>query len=145
MQENFEQIVEFTPAYDKRDPDPKKDYGIHGVNLRFVLKGPKGAVHFLLYTSWHLSHVREKLETCDRILSQPIPADVGYHSPVPMNEWQTEPTAANCDYLDGKSCYYDGSGLAADDAFNALTEHGDEGVWQYLRRYYQAIFNGGNE
>ena len=145
MQENFEQIMEFTPAYDKRDPDPKKDYGIHGVNLRFVLKGSKGAVQFLLFTGWHLPHVREELEGRDPILSQPIPADVGYHSPIPLHEWQIEPDFESCDYLDGKPCYYDGSGLAADDAFNALTENGDEGVWQYLRRYYQAIFNGGDE
>lgn len=42
-------LVEWTPAYDKQ---PK--YGIHGMELRFVLKGPEGATQFLLYTNWLL-------------------------------------------------------------------------------------------
>ena len=144
MQETFEQIVEFTPAYDKRDSDPKKNYGVGSVQMRLVLKGPAGAVHFLLLTDWYLPDVRKEWDA-KNYHSHAIPADVGYHSPIPMNEWQTEPTAANCDYLDGKPCYYDGSGLAADDAFKTLVEHGDEGIWEYLRRYYQAVFDGGDE
>jgi len=51
----LERIIQFTPAYDKR---PK--YGIHGVNLRFLLKGPKGAIQFLLFTNWMTPKVREE-------------------------------------------------------------------------------------
>ena len=43
----FEKIVHAEPAFDKRNGDPKKNYGIHGVNLRFVLKSKLGAVQFL--------------------------------------------------------------------------------------------------
>lgn len=50
---NLERIVRFEPAYDKRD----KNYGIHGVQVRFVLKGAEGAVQFLLYTNWQLPHI----------------------------------------------------------------------------------------
>ena len=32
----MEKITEFCPAYDKRDPNPKKSCGIHGVELRMV-------------------------------------------------------------------------------------------------------------
>jgi len=37
----IERIVEFDPAYDERN-NPKGNYGIHGVNLRMILKGSKG-------------------------------------------------------------------------------------------------------
>lgn len=34
MSADFQEITQFTPAYDKRDPDPKKNFGVHGVSLR---------------------------------------------------------------------------------------------------------------
>lgn len=60
IREEFQEITEFSPAFDRRDPDPKKNFGIHGVELRMVLKGPEGAVQFVLYTNWQLPHVREE-------------------------------------------------------------------------------------
>lgn len=42
-----ERIVEFTPAFDKRSSDPSKDYGIHGVDMRMVLKGENAATQFV--------------------------------------------------------------------------------------------------
>jgi hypothetical protein len=58
----FERIVQFLPAFDKRHPDPSKNYGIHGVELRMVLKGPKGAVQFVLFTNWQLLHITRESE-----------------------------------------------------------------------------------
>jgi len=179
----FTQIVEFTPAYDKRDPDPKKNYGIHGVELRMVLKGPEGAVQFVLYTQWMLPHVQKETDkrTVQKILAggaaidldvfyHPMPADLGYHSPKPMYEGQkaqgsekydtqamlrnsermlqgavgeyeeiSQPTGtfSPCPYLDGKPCYYDGSGLNAERIYQVLLERGSQGVWEELEQYYQ--------
>ena len=56
----MEKIVKFYPAFDRRK-DPKGNYGIHGVDMRMILKGDKGAVQFVLYTNWHLPHVQEEL------------------------------------------------------------------------------------
>ena len=56
-----ERIVEFTPAFDKRSSDPSKDYGIHGVDMRMVLKGENAATQFVLFTNWHLPHVHDEL------------------------------------------------------------------------------------
>ena len=132
----MERIIEFSPAYDKRDPDPTKNYGIHGVSLRMVLKGQRGAVQFLLYTGWQLPHVRDEFKgTATHVL----PADVGYHSPVPLYEGQNKITES-CQYLDGQACYYDGSGLAAERFFDVLTQEGDVGVWRELERYYAETF-----
>jgi hypothetical protein len=95
---NLERIVQFEPAYDKRNPDPKKNYGISGVTMRMVLKGPAGAVQFLVYTHWNLPHVmREAAERAKRspdlaleleCFWKPLPADLGYHSKTPMFEGQ---------------------------------------------------------
>jgi hypothetical protein len=66
--ETFEREVTFTPAYDKRDANPAKSHGIHGVELRMVLKGKLGATQFVLFTNWQLPHVTAE---CDaRILAQ---------------------------------------------------------------------------
>ena len=56
-----ERITKIYPAWDRRDPNPSKDYGIHGAELRMVLKGELGATQFVLYTNWHLPHVTEEL------------------------------------------------------------------------------------
>lgn len=87
MKRKFEQIVELEPAFDKRHSDPSKNYGIHCVTLRMVLKGPEGAVQFVLYTGWFLPKVQEELERKGSHISlRPMPCDLGYHSPKPMYE-----------------------------------------------------------
>mgnify|MGYP000162019359 CR=1 FL=1 len=57
----MERIKEFTEAYDRRHEDPEKNYGIHGIDLRMILKGPLGAVQFVLYTQRMLKHVQQEL------------------------------------------------------------------------------------
>lgn len=140
----MERLIQFVPAWDRRSADPSKDYGVHGVELRFVLKGEKGAVQFVLYTNWQLPHVREELDrkNRDHFFCRPQPADLGYHSPVPLHEWQS-PCNDSCEYLDGKPCYYDGSSLNAMPVYGRLLREGDEGVWNALEDYYHSIFEEG--
>ena len=135
----FERITEFEPAFDKRDPDPNKNYGIHGVEIRFVLVGREGAVHFVLYTDWFLPAVQEELGHGDKPV-RPHGVDVGYHSPRPMFSGQD--ARDSCSYLGGKPCYYDGSSLRADDwVKDVLLPHGSEGVWNALVDEYEAVFH----
>lgn len=136
----MERIIEFSPAYDKR---PK--YGIHGVELRMVLKGPEGAVQFLLYTNWHLAHVQKELDEWvdshyPHLSCHPLPADLGYHSPVPRFEGHALINDDPCPYLDGKPCYYDGSGLNAKQIYKVLVEEGGEAVWRELEYFYHKVF-----
>ena len=136
---NLERIVEVEPAWDRRHADPNKNYGIHGAELRFLLKGPVGAVQFLIYTNWQLKHVEEEFrnkDTGDHILCRPMPADIGYHSFIPRYEGQ-EIIQENCPYLDGKPCYYDGSGLNALRVFELMVKEGGEAMWKYLEGYYK--------
>jgi hypothetical protein len=92
----------------------------------------------VLYTGWHLPHVRDEFKARGWD-SEPLPADVGYHSPVPMYEDQ-EPITKECEYLDGKPCYYDGSGLRADEVFDILATEGSDGVWRELEAFYLSTF-----
>ena len=185
----LKRIVKFAPAYDKRNPDPSKNYGVHGVELRMVLKGKEGAVQFLLFTNWMLPRVQldtdlrilskaskgvrlvpsvskelgplltkvskdlecaerladlrdsEELDLLDlQILYHPMPVDLGYHSPKPLYEDQTQ-ISDSCEYLDGRPCYYDGSGLNAKSIYEVLLKEGDKGVWRELEEYYKLTFN----
>lgn len=137
-----QRIIRFEPAYDRRDPDPLKNYGIHGVNLLFVLKGEKGAVQFLLFTNWYLPHVRDELEAkrTDWTLFRPMPADLGYHSKIRLHEWNDEkPQFDDCEWTEG-NCWYDGSGLNAEPVFQRLLREGDSGIWAALEDYYTSTF-----
>lgn len=143
----FERITEWSAAFDKRHADPKKNYGIHGVECRWILKGPKGAVQFLLYTNWQLPHVtREQMTTMlasdpigIKVKWCPLPADLGYHSPHPMYEGHQPIGDQPCPYIDAP-CYYDGSGLRAEDVYNILVEQGGEAVWEYMENEYNSLF-----
>lgn len=133
----MERLIEMAPAFDRRDSDPSKNYGIHGVEMRFVLKGPEGAVQFLLYTDWQLPHVARELKGKGHE-NRPMPADIGYHSPTPRYDGQTP--RENCEYLGGKTCYYDGSGCWAYGFFERLLEGGSDGLWKALECYYKRTF-----
>lgn len=144
----LERIIEFDPAFDRRDPVPSKNYGIHSVTLRFILKGELGAVQFIVYTNWHLPSVTKErdlkalTEPLDQIqlnvLFRPMAADLGYHSRKPMYDDQ-EMLSDKCPVLDGV-CYYDGSGLNAQPVFEILLKEGGEGVWSRLEEEYHTVF-----
>lgn len=144
---SFEKRIEFKPAFDKRHDDPKKNYGIHGVDLAFYLLGEKGAIQFIVYTSWHLPHVQDELDSkpidsrFPFLSHKPMAADLGYHSHKPMYEGQ-EHIMEDCPLLGWGKCYYDGSGLNAEKVFKVLTEEGSDGVWKYLENYYNETFEG---
>ena len=182
----FQRIVKKNKAFDKRHKDPEKNYGIHGVELHFILKGSHGASQFLLYTNRQLPHVQKEIvdrivlnnphlsahhkkllsyngaftkgkeleETIewqkflnslelgsDACLVEPMAADIGFHSPVPLYEGHepirhqlckmkfdgenfTPPVYGDpviCPYLDNDvPCYYDGSSLLAKDVWNGV-------------------------
>ncbi|MFA5937582.1 MAG: hypothetical protein WC822_06930 [Candidatus Paceibacterota bacterium] len=136
----MERIVNLTAAYDRRNPDPSENYGVHGVNMLFILKGKLGAVQFLLYTNWQLPHVRKEFEhRTDHYLCEPMPVDIGYHSPNKMWDDQS-PISDSCEWLDGKPCYYDGSGLYAEEVYVKMLNGGSDAVWKELESFYVKTF-----
>lgn len=140
----MEKTIKFEPAFDKRSSNPDKSYGIHGVSLSFTLKGKFGAIRFVLFTNWHLSHVEKELDNkmdkeCPHLYCYPQPADVEYHSLKPMYDGQ-KIAVDKCNCLGGKPCYYDISYSKADKIYEVLVEKGDEAVWKKLEEYYVDTF-----
>jgi hypothetical protein len=139
--------ITISAAFDKRHPEPAKNYGIHGCEMRFIYGDERGYVQFLLYTNWHLPEVEE-----DAILKgdssiarhfypfmmwqAPMAADLGYHAPAPQYEGQE---GRDCDLL-GTTCYYDGSSLNAERIWTVLRREGSEGVWRELEEYWMDLF-----
>lgn len=166
-QQKFERIVKFSPAYDGRPPQKgglkewrtknmepddgtdKTNYGIGSVQIRFVLKGPKGAIQFLVGTDWYPPHVQQATFDNPRAWRntyfqiRPDGWDVGYHSLTPMYDGQNT-VSDSCEYLDGKPCYYDGSSLRADTwVKEILLKEGSDGVWKAMEKEYVVRFEGG--
>ena len=142
----FTKEVTFYPAFDRRNPEPSKNSGIHGVEIIFVLKGKKGATQFVIYTNWFLPSVQKEQYWKGNISSrlkygspEPMGADIGYHSLTPQYKGQTK-TKDNCPYLDGKPCYYDGSSLRADEFIPAFLAGGSDAVWKMLEEDYRRRF-----
>ncbi len=131
----FKKKIQIMPAFDKRHPNPGKNYGIHGCNMLFTLIGEHGAVTFTLFTNWHLPHVAEELK--DKAI-HPIPADIGYHSFYSMHEDQIRRSEI-CEYI-GVPCYQDGSSIQSRKFFDELTSKGLNGLWKKMIVYYKDRF-----
>lgn len=139
----LERRIEFTPAFDRRHPEPSKNYGIHGVEMRWYLLGEQGAVQWVVYTNWQLPAVQVEMDAREPnkrfpyFFHEPQPADLGYHAKRQMYDGQ-EPHD-DCHLL-GCACYYDGSGLNAQRIMDVLRREGSDGVWRELEAYYEAVF-----
>lgn len=118
-----ERAVVFSPGY-RTD---RKSYGRHGMEVTWLLRGPKGVTQFKMFTGWEPGLDRHS----ERMVNAPMGADLGYHAFVPQYEGQ-EPMDS-CDYLPGQpTCYYDGSGLMADDLMHEFLIHGEQVIWNRL-------------
>ena len=132
----------FRPAFDKRHADPKKNYGIHGVEMVWYLKGPKGAVQFVVYTNWHLPHVQAELDAntsgqFPHLSCHPMGADIGYHAHCPQYDGQSV-MRDQCDLIGGP-CWYDGSSLSAEKLLNTLICEGQDAVWDRMKERYDDL------
>lgn len=156
----MERKIFFFPAWDRTDPDPKKDYGVNDLELRFVVLGDGKAVEFQLHTGWYQPHIMDRryqeikqgiyLGNKDYLVRRyinPFPADVCCFSINDLGEDSTY-FEGGLDYLfDHVPCYYsykydeENSGMySPDHALGLLVEKGDETLWQYLENYYRECF-----
>lgn len=136
----FEQIVKVSGAFDKRGETP--NYGISACRISFILKGPEGAVQFMIGTNWFTPEVQREHRQSNHDSDirfdniQPQGWDVGYHAKVPQYEDQS---SMECDLLGGQ-CYYDGSSLRADDWVLKFIEGGTDWLWPELEKEYTDRF-----
>ena len=150
----FKRILEFAPAFDRRDPNPSKNYGIGGLSLFAAVVGPLGAIQyrmsFPLYLPGSLTNnagfkreieIHRKWEGNTPVCEETIgacPTDLGYHSPKPT--YVDQASMGPCEILDGAECWYDGSSLMAMDGLEQLVAGGSDGLFAYLEKRYVEQF-----
>ncbi len=137
--------IKFECAFNSKDcfPGSGGSHGRHGLTITFLSKGDDGAVQFVLYTGWSPQYTAPD-EIGHRYVASwgngsAMPADLGCHSKKPQYEGQAI-SGDSCEYCNGEPCYYDGSGLNADDAMYALVNGGGVALWKFLDDYYGCIF-----
>jgi hypothetical protein len=139
--------IKFIPGYDHIvQPSKKygKEFGRHGMEIRFYLIGKKGAMQFVMYTGWMpmIKKGEWGYEPTYKGMSSsdlfPMAVDVGYHSHKRMYKGQTV-GSDKCGVIGGR-CFYDGSGLNAEPVMAKFLNKGEEALWKELEKYYKEIF-----
>lgn len=145
----MEKIVKVFPAWDKRNSNPHKNYGINPADMIFVLKGELGAVDFCMNTGWHLPHVKKELEVSQVkriqdgdtqfpfLLVEGRGSSLGWHSRIRNEDYEIE--RHDCEYTGG-TCYSDVSYSSGDELFNILVQFGTESLWKRLEQEYINAF-----
>lgn len=132
----------FSKSFDRRDPDPKKDYGIGGVDLWFVLKGKKGAISASFRTGWYLPSCFENNYYLDQHERERLRCFmVDMHTPS-CGEIDDDSDTNACTWLDNGKCYLS-STLRDDEKVlqKALLERGSIGLWNEMIKIYYREFN----
>lgn len=142
----YERRVDASAAYDKRHPEPAKNYGIHGVEFRFSLVGEVAAVSFGLSTGWYLPVTvgvedadgedrfayTDALSRFNKIRLYPLPMAIHFHVATPIRDYMADQDPRECDLLPGGKCYGDVTFTGSDRPFFALLRGGLEGMWEEL-------------
>ena len=135
--------MSFPCRFDKKCK-PENSHGKHGMEILFLVTGEKGAVQFKMSTGWMPFKSEQdkigvrripKMELSDYY---PMPTDLGYHSYKP--HYESHSSMGPCNALGGAECYYDGSSLNCNDAYYALVNGGEDGLWKFLEEYYETVF-----
>jgi hypothetical protein len=134
-EDGLERAVVFEPGYICTTSGPH-GHGRHGMNIRWILRGPKGAITFLVFTGWLPG--REEMGL-DAGAHSPMAADLGYYARVSQYEGNFAREDCECT---GGTCYYDGSGMAASDLFKRFTTEGEAAIWAALASRYDSLSDG---
>lgn len=142
--------IHFSGAYDLRGKPPQRNFGIHGMELHFSVKGPKGAITATIYTTWYLPEQQQStyemyskysFEPAENLCA-PNFVDIGYHAKEAQYEGQT--CRPDCALTDGAPCYYDGSGLWGNECWREGFLHGgSDWLFERMEQEYRHRFEGG--
>lgn len=120
---DMERAVVFQPGY-RTD---RQTYGRHGMEITWLLRGPRGVTQFVMFTFWEPG-----MGSHEQSMHGPMGADLGYHALCPQYEGQDNYARNDCAYLPGGTCYYDGSGLQADELLPVFFIEGEAAIWRTL-------------
>jgi hypothetical protein len=144
--DGMEQALVFQPGYNgDRSPDPRRSYGVHGMEIRWYLRGPKGGAWVAFSTEWipgdlTPGHGLMPPGFPPREPSQyPDGCGLGWCGLVPQYEGHEPTTDAGCLLIPGGTCYTDMSYTGSDPVAVAFTERGEAAVWEALEDCYAGL------
>lgn len=135
--DGFERAIVFEQGWNDRGGQ----YGVHGMEIRFLLRGPKGVTQFAMNTGWIPGEKGVSPTLADYF---PSGSDLGYHAIEPQYDREMEQIGGreSCPFLDGKPCFYDGSGLQAEPVLADFIQRGEVAVWEALRERHDGLKGG---
>jgi hypothetical protein len=143
--DGFERAIVFEPGFGmdpaERSKPASQQYGRHSMQMRWLLRGPRGVAQFLMSTGWtpEPAPADPRWPTAlDWMTTSPSAGDLGYHARVPQYEGAEQYGEQPCLYL-AASCWYDGSGLAADPVLADFFDRGEVAVWEALREVHDEL------
>lgn len=137
--DGMDQAVVFQPGYNCTNMT-MKGHGVHGMEIIWYLRGPRGVVSVVFGTDWipgilGPGHGRMPAGFPPAEIPQfPNGYGVSYCAHVPQYEGQ-EPASDDCPVIGG-TCYSDTSYIASDPIAEAFTEKGEPAVWAALQERY---------
>lgn len=132
--------IKIRAAYDKRDPNPRENYGVHGAHIYFTVKDERGGLTFSISTNWQLPHVEEELKAKGRSFGGPLPFGVDIHRKKPKDPDYPEGSGSylpDC-HVTGGECWCDGSGILGQEFFLTLIEGGDDALFERMERQFES-------
>lgn len=126
---NGERRISILPAFEARDPDPSKDFGIHGCELHFAVRLGDSAASTIFNTGWFLPELRERMRNLDRG-GMPTCWGIVMHRTTPSSG--DDSIYDDCHILGGKCYTQYGSMLYGDTIAERLVREGASGVWDEL-------------
>jgi hypothetical protein len=124
-----ERRVTFTPAWDKRDLYPRKNFGVHGVEVHLTLLDGDWALELIVMTVWMLPKTREWWATLPltHIPRECINMRCHYRNG-PRAE-----LAGMCTVFKGECCQSIALSFSAGDPlFETLVAEGEEPFWNAM-------------
>lgn len=133
--EGYQRTITTRGAYDQRDSNPSRDYGISGVTITFALIGKDRALDWDLLTDCFLPHTNKRLRKVGRSHGGPTAGGVGFH--YSEEQYEGMMSSETCTLLDGR-CFYDTGFLIGDEVYRAWAYGGIDGVFGKLREILEA-------
>ena len=138
--DGMEESVQFVPGYNCPVP-VGSGHGVHGMEIRWHLRGPAGAVVLVMFTDFipgerwpgHGLSPSGRHETWNLY---PAGGGVHYHGRAPL--YDGHEADDGCPLLGGQ-CYRDIHYMGADDAVKRFPAEGEQVIWDALEEAYKRL------
>lgn len=149
LHEGFERCQVSMPGY--RDPGPKNGAycGIHGMELLWLLRGPKGAIDFSIATNWLPGEVGTSWRWSDegkrefartRSTHDLFPSGMGIGIHALTKQYEDQYSRDDCMLFgEPRKCYVDRMGLLSDELMVEWSKEGDRVVWERLKELHDDL------